>query len=405
MFWIILWILLFMFLVLIHELGHFFAAKKSWVKVLEFGIWIPPKVCKIWTDKSGTEYTLNLLPLGGFVRLKWEDQNNKEEFYAKDSLITAKLRKRIIIVCAWVFMNFVFAWLIFSAIFWKWTYPIWIIPSDKHVTNNQSYLIPSVEFIKEKNLIKWWINSIKTSVAFVWTWTSAEKIWLEIWDIIVKINGKEINWLEFGTNFFKDNSLCWTEVSLDILRWKKILNKKIKLDSEWCKLGIVPVSSLDPKEDFQLIKFGLKDSLWYGAKEIYYQTKTTLVLLGQLWEKLFSFDKAQVKEATNSLSSPVWITKIIKELVELWERTRFLALFGMISLALAIFNILPIPALDGGRLLGFLIQEWFRLKKEKYFNIEWYINLVFFVLLMWFWVFIMLKDLVKYRWVNVPFMG
>lgn len=404
MFGIILWILLFMFLVLIHELGHFFSAKKSWVKVLEFGIWIPPKVCKLRTDKSGTEYTLNLLPLGGFVRLKGEDQNDKEDFYAKDSLITAKLRKRIIIVCAWVFMNFVFAWIIFSAIFLKWTYPIWIIPSDKHVTNNQSYLIPSVEFIKEKNLIKWWINSIKTTVGFVWTGTAAEKMWLSVWDIIMWINWKEISWLEFGTNFFKDNNLCGTEISFDILRWEERLEKKADITEDGCKLGIVPISSLDPNKDFELIKFNLADSMGYWAKEIYYQTKTTLVLLGQLGKDLFSFDGKKVKEATNSLSSPVGITKIIKELVELGEWTRFLALFGMISLALAIFNILPIPALDGGRLLGFLIQEWFRLKKEKYFNIEWYINLVFFVLLMWFWVFIMLKDLVKYRWVNIPFL-
>jgi regulator of sigma E protease len=60
----------------------------------------------------------------------------------------------------------------------------------------------------------------------------------------------------------------------------------------------------------------------------------------------------------------------------------FLAFAGMISLALAIFNILPIPALDGGRLVGILIQWIGRLKPEKYFSIEGYINLIFFVLLL-----------------------
>lgn len=67
---IVLGIIMFMVLVIFHELGHFITAKKSGVKVLEFGIGMPPKVCKIRTDKSGTEYTLNLIPLGGFVRLK-----------------------------------------------------------------------------------------------------------------------------------------------------------------------------------------------------------------------------------------------------------------------------------------------------------------------------------------------
>lgn len=53
-----------MFLVLIHELGHFFAAKWTGVKVLEFGMGIPPKVATLATDKSGTEYTINAIPLG-----------------------------------------------------------------------------------------------------------------------------------------------------------------------------------------------------------------------------------------------------------------------------------------------------------------------------------------------------
>ncbi|MBU0626603.1 site-2 protease family protein [Patescibacteria group bacterium] len=52
-----------MLLILIHELGHFIAAKRSGVKVEEFGIGIPPKVIKLWTDKDGTDYTLNLIPL------------------------------------------------------------------------------------------------------------------------------------------------------------------------------------------------------------------------------------------------------------------------------------------------------------------------------------------------------
>ena len=82
---------MFMFLVVIHELGHFIAAKKTGVNVLEFGIGIPPKAFRRWTDKSGTEYTINWLPLGGFVRLKGEDPRDPGTFYAKDSFITATL--------------------------------------------------------------------------------------------------------------------------------------------------------------------------------------------------------------------------------------------------------------------------------------------------------------------------
>ncbi len=77
----------------------------------------------------------------------------------------------------------------------------------------------------------------------------------------------------------------------------------------------------------------------------------------------------------------------------------------MISLALAIFNVLPIPALDGGRLLGVIIQWIGKFKPEKYFNIEGYINLFFFVLLMGLGIYILLKDLVRFRDIKIPFIG
>lgn len=67
---ILLALFVFMFIVTIHELGHFLFAKMFGVKVYEFGLGIPPKMMKVFSDKSGTIYTLNWLPLGGFVRLK-----------------------------------------------------------------------------------------------------------------------------------------------------------------------------------------------------------------------------------------------------------------------------------------------------------------------------------------------
>ncbi len=88
---LVIWILMFRGLVLIHELGHFLAAKKNWVKVLEFGIGRPPKLFTLWKDKSGTEYTVNLIPLWWFVRLKWEDPKDEKDFNAKDNFIMASI--------------------------------------------------------------------------------------------------------------------------------------------------------------------------------------------------------------------------------------------------------------------------------------------------------------------------
>jgi regulator of sigma E protease len=89
---------MFMVLIVLHELGHFRAAKKTGVKVNEFGVGLPPKICTMRKDKSGTAYTLNRIPLGGFCALEGEDPSNPEVFYAKDSFITAKLWKKLIII-------------------------------------------------------------------------------------------------------------------------------------------------------------------------------------------------------------------------------------------------------------------------------------------------------------------
>ncbi len=81
-------------------------------------------------------------------------------------------------------------------------------------------------------------------------------------------------------------------------------------------------------------------------------------------------------------------------------------MFGaMISLALAFFNLLPIPALDGGRLLGVIIQKLFRIRPEKYFAVEGIINLVFFMLLMALGIYIIGLDLVRAWGVNIPWIG
>jgi regulator of sigma E protease len=142
-----------------------------------------------------------------------------------------------------------------------------------------------------------------------------------------------------------------------------------------------------------------------SLKEIKWETQLTFSSLGSLWSSLFSFNKDKIDGAMNKLSWPVGAVKFGDTLLQIGWWKLFLAFAGMISLALAIFNVLPIPALDGGRILWVLIQWIGKLKPEKYFDIEGYINLVFFVALMWLWVFIILKDLVRFWWVHIPFLS
>jgi regulator of sigma E protease len=112
---------------------------------------------------------------------------------------------------------------------------------------------------------------------------------------------------------------------------------------------------------------------------------------------LLSFNKTKIDAQTNNLTGPVGAIKIGELIYQAGGRMQFLIFGAMISLSLAVFNILPIPALDGGRLLGVIIQKIFGLRPAKYFTIEGYINVIMFWLLMGLGIFILFKDLSRMR--------
>ena len=397
---IVLWILMFMGLVLAHEFGHFITAKKSGVKVLEFGIGIPPKVCRLWKDKSGTEYTLNLLPLGGFVRLKGEDPKNEADFNAKDSFITARLGNKILILLAGVTMNFLVAWLIFTGIFYVGTKPFQIIPENALKTSSQSYLMPTLSFLQSQGLTSGDILAIPVKIDEVVSGGIASNMKLQSGDILLSINEQKVSILNVST------LLKWfigQPITISYQRNNKIANWTANCGRDDCVLGISFLNA--GNLEVNLIKFPLGQAMWAGLKEIGAEGKLTLSTLGPLGSNLLSFNKTRISWSVNKLTWPVGIVKVVQKLREEKKRSPLLWLIGIISLALALFNVLPIPALDGGRLLGVLIQGIGRLKPEKYFNIEGYINLIFFIALMGLWVYIILKDLVRFRDIKIPFLG
>ncbi len=398
--WIVLWILMFMFLVLAHEFGHFMTAKKRGVKVLEFGIGIPPKVCKIWTDKSGTEYTLNLLPLGWFVRLKGEDPKDEADFNAKDSFIKASLGSKIMILLAGVAMNFLVAWLLFTGIFYVGTKPFQIVPENAFKSNSQSYLMPTLSFLQSQGLTSGNILEIPVKIDEVESWSIASNMHLQSWDIILSINQEKVSILNVSILLKK---FIGQKITLSYQRDKNILNWIATCGNDDCILGITFLNAGDLQ--VKLIKFPLGKAMLAGLQEIGAESKLTLSTLGTLGSNLFSFNKTKISWSVNKLTGPVGIVKVVQTLREEKKRSPLIWLFGIISLALALFNVLPIPALDGGRLLGVLIQGIGKLKPEKYFTIESYINLIFFIALMTLWVYIILKDLVHFRGIKIPFLG
>ncbi|MBD3330024.1 RIP metalloprotease RseP [Candidatus Peregrinibacteria bacterium] len=119
--------IVFSLLILIHEFGHYIAARRSGIKVEEFGFGMPPR---IWGKKKGeTTYTINWIPIGGFVRLYGEDSTDKKSLTAKRSYMAQPMRTRIKVIVAGVVMNFFLAWLLISIGFMFGMQPI-LAPDD-----------------------------------------------------------------------------------------------------------------------------------------------------------------------------------------------------------------------------------------------------------------------------------
>lgn len=401
MLWIILGILLFLFLVLIHELGHFIVAKKTGVQVLEFGMGIPPKIATLWTDKSGTEYTLNAIPLWWFVRLKWEDPSDQWTFKAKDSFIMAPFWAKTLILIAWVTVNFLFAWWVFTMLFWRGVAPIMIIPENATATEVRSYLTPTTSFLVEQ----WYLTIDENSIVSVNDILSGG-LWSEIgllsWDIITTLNNQSVNAYTFKKMLQQS---IWKTLSLTVMRWENTLSLSWTCPEDSCVLWIV-MNNLTANDMNIRYQFPFMKASTIALQELHSQARMTLSKLWSLWASFFSGNAKTVKNELSWLSGPVGAIKFGDVLVENHMWSQFLAFGAMISFALAIFNLLPIPALDWGRWLWVIIQSIFFPKKiEKYFVIESYINFVFFVLLMGLWIYIILKDLVAAWGFKIPFIG
>ena len=395
---VILGIVVFMVLVVLHELWHFIAARKCWMKVPEFWIWLPPKICNLWKDKKWTQYTLNRIPLWWFCQIEWDNPEDKDSFKNPNTLFTAKLWKRLIVIFAWVTMNFLTAWIIFVCIFWHWVQPLSVsqVAEDKWST---SYLMAGSSFLREKWFLTWEVENgvLVMAVQKWWLW---EKIDLRPDDIILKYDG-------IGVDFSNFSSLMvsWANQkhTFTIKRWD------IEIISEEFECKDTCIFDIQIWENWNLELSDIKFWLWWAMlaafHEIWAERNLTMDALGMLWKALISFDKWEMKNALNSLSWPVWAVKIWWLFYEMWWWGAYFAFAAIISLALAIFNILPIPALDWGRALWMIIQSIFKIKPEKYFKYEWYVNAFFFYLILLLWIILIFKDLIVFWWVNIPFIN
>lgn len=340
-------------LVLIHEFGHFVAARKLGVVAEEFGLGLPPFARKLFIWK-GTEFTLNWLPLGGFVRMRGEDQetvNNEQKTMSNEQ--KAKNRdegyfyaqrpwKRAIILLAGVTMNVLLGIFLFSV-----TYSVLGIPEPGHTVTIDAVTVGS----------------------------PAEKVGIQAGDIVRQFTSTE----EF-VKFI--NAHRGEEIVMAIKRGEE--EKEIAItprtETETPKgegaLGVA-VSNIEFVH-YPWWQMPVRAS-WLGVQEALGWGINILGGLGSLAQQLFLHGRVPA-----DLAGPVGIAKITRQVAKQgWiPLTQFA---GILSVNLAVVNVLPIPALDGGRFL-FLVIEKLRgkpvnPKKERWAHLVGYGVLIALIIL------------------------
>lgn len=426
--WILTSILMFSMIVLVHEFWHFQSARFFGVKVEEFWLWIPPRVKKLWKDKKWTLFSLNLLPIGGFVKLKWENQiqlhlydghkqvlsheqiletihknwalyddEGKKISIIEIELIKKKLKgaseddnlflkpywQQGIIILAGVMMNFLLAISIFTILFYVWVKPVWI--NDKISTNLDVKLVPTFEQAISKGILvkKEWLrmSPIKDSIA--------EKSWMKENDLVIEINWKVV---ETPQDFIQQISQSpWKSVTLDILRDSKRMQVTLIPNSEW-KIWSYIWNNIEYNENF-IYQYPLPIALQMGIEETYKESILTGKGLFLLVKHIFSpTTVVERKEALDSVAWPIGIVKIVSQSVSRGF-SLICILAAMISINLWVFNLLPIPALDGWRFLFIIIntlthsifkKRWISLRWESYFHTLFFLTLIALSIIIWY---------------------
>ena len=310
---ILLIILIFSALVIAHEWGHFIVARRNGVKVDEFGIGFPPKVFS--RIKGGTEYSINALPLGGFVRLKGED----EQLKAEDSFSSKSYRSRAKIIMAGVGVNFLIAYIILVILL------VFGIPA----------LLPS-GFVKFGPIKPSKIETSPLLTVSVNKNSAAEKAGITTGTEIIKFNGQDVKTTEELQKLTKENAGNMVTVETRKSGNSKSYEVQLSKDGKNGYLGIAA-------EPMEIAKYNPLSALIAAFVAIVQLAIATVAAFGSFIAGLFT--RAQV---SSNVAGPVGIVSIFGGVMQFGWRY-VLAFIASISLSLAVINSLPIPALDGGR--------------------------------------------------------
>lgn len=346
-------------LVILHELGHFILAKRLGVKVEEFGIGFPPR---LWSKKIGeTVYSLNLLPFGAFVRMYGEEENIK-----KSQSFTGKpIWQRALIVIGGCVAFWIIAAILLSIVFGIGA-PIAVADEE-----NGDLISPKVQIVA------------------IAAESPAYKAGLKQGDTIIKVKSqksrvKSIDKVWQIQNFTEEHK--GEEIVLTIQRREEVFD-----------ISLVP--RVDPPEQegrmgLALARTVIKDYPWHEAivQGILATGRFTALIINVFGQIIGNLARGEPLPPGVGVIGPVGIFGLMEQRVQLGA-VYFLQFIAIITIHLALINLLPIPALDGGKLV-FLGIEAIR-KKPVSPEIEKKVTMAFFSLLIMLMIWITIKDIIR----------
>lgn len=397
-------------LIAVHEFGHFWVARKLGVKVLRFSLGFGKPLLSR-RDKSGTEYVLSLIPLGGYVKMLDEREVKVPEAQRHLAFNTQPLWKRAAIVMAGPLFNFLFAivayWCVYTlgvtsimpvigavtpgSVAAQGGLPInhEIVAIDKQLTPNWTKVNlalfaaigdeKSVEFtlrdiksqqVRQTNIdvsdwkvdkkqprpatsfgIEPYFPSLPTVIATVVPDTPAAKVGLKANDRIIAVDGKRVKDWNSIVRYIRVHPQ--KKLQLEVKRGSKQFSVVVKPDvvktrdgRKVPQIGMKSTSVDWPPEFIKTERYSILAAWWPALKHTYSMILLTFVMLGKLLVGKLSLQ---------SISGPVGIAIGAGKTAQIGF-TYYLNFLALVSLSLGVLNILPIPVLDGGHLLYFLVE-------------------------------------------------
>ena len=337
---IILAILAFGMLVIVHEFGHFITAKRGGVQVNEFWIGMGPTLLK--KEHNGTLYCLKLLPFGGACVMEGEDEDSESEH----AFGKASLPRRMLIVAAGALMNFLVGFLIVLAV---------IQPNGP----NGGYIVSTIDSVNPAS-------------------TAAAAGGLQAGDEILEVDGYNI--------------LMRSDFEIALARGADTTYEVVvRRDGEKITLpAVVLEATIEGDDGRKMIGLTFAEQPDSIGMHINMAVRTSVNYARMVWASLGMLVTGQV--GVDQLSGPVGVAEVMATTAS-YSISAFLQLVAFISINLGVMNLLPLPALDGGRLV-FLILEGIR-RKPVPARYEGYIHAAGLMLLLALMVYVTGQDIVR----------